>query len=80
MGTAEGELFLSDHDLGLSLKSPTMTVGLIWLRKRLARLTRLIDRVHGMHVRMDFDRKKEWLSVEAWGTHTPGGTSGGGQS
>ncbi len=59
LGDAEAELFLSDHDVRVGMKSVTelkvdsdaeRQMGL-----RLQRLTRLLDRIHSMPARIDFD-------------------------
>jgi hypothetical protein len=59
LGDAEAELFPSNHDLGIGLRSPNDTDADVWMRRRLQRLSRLLDRIHSMSARIDFD-SKQW--------------------
>jgi hypothetical protein len=71
LGDAEAELFLSNHDLGIGLRSPTDTDADVWMRRRLQRLSRLLDRIHSMPARIDFDPTR-WGLGRANGPATRG--------
>lgn len=58
LGGAEGRLFMSDWDLGISFKAETQVSSKVWLRMRLARLTRLMDRMHEHQVNPRFQAPK----------------------
>jgi hypothetical protein len=64
LGDAEAELFLSNHDIHVGMK---VTIELrveppaeTQMRLRLQRLSRLLDRVHSMPARIDFD-PEQWV-------------------
>ena len=62
LGDAEAELFLSDHDVRVGARSVTElrvdSDAERLMRLRLQRLSRLLDRIHSMPARIDFDPKR----------------------
>lgn len=50
LGPAEARLFLGESDLGTQFVSDKTRPGHPWLQRRLRRLSRLMDRMHSMHV------------------------------
>jgi hypothetical protein len=62
LGDAEAELFLSNHDIHIGMKAVSElrvpTDAEVQMELRLQRLSRLLDRVHSMPARIDFDPKR----------------------
>jgi hypothetical protein len=57
LGESEAQLFLSNHDLGVAYASQKDTSGTLFMRRRLQRLARLLDRAYAQHVGVDFSPK-----------------------
>jgi hypothetical protein len=75
LGEAEAELFMSDHDIHVGMKVATElrvpTDAETQMELRLQRLSRLLDRIHSMSARIDFDPTR-WGLGRANGPATRG--------
>jgi hypothetical protein len=62
LGDAEAELFMSNHDIHVGMKAVSElrvpTDAEVQMELRLQRLSRLLDRIHSMPARIDFDPER----------------------
>jgi hypothetical protein len=58
LGESEAQLFMSNHDLGVAYASQKDTTSALFMRRRLQRLSRLLDRAYAQHVGVDFSSNR----------------------